>query len=373
MTEDTQYTEKYRPRVLSDLYGQRVAADVIDGMLKSGDIKPTIMLTGSYGTGKTTSARMIAGYLNCDNGPSVFCGTCRSCQQALKGNHPDIHEINCGADRGIDAIRNLISMADMSPRHRYRVFILDEFHAITGSSASAMLKPLESPPRKTVWIICTTEPQSVLKTIKSRSLEIKLSLVEPNDMLPLLRKVSSTEGLPFNDDILFRIAESAEGHPRDALNALQKFAFFYHNNKGDTSIDFSLAASEKFDEFVSIPHGRLATKYIEFILSGDFDKSLQVFRHTDNHPHLVEMILGKLKDTALAFRGSEFASKETVKFLNDSCGKFMNTVSYATVLDLYKLHIEYYDKLKSYSMKSSEVVDLMVMDSFASVLTPVKK
>lgn len=364
-----QLTEKYRPHNITDVVGQAVAKHSIEGMLKSNNIKPTILITGTHGIGKTTLARIIAGHLNCMNGPGNFCGECISCKSHLKGNHPDLHEINCGADRGIDQIRELISISEASPRYKYRVFILDEFHAVTGPAASAMLKPLEDPPPRTVWIICTTDPQKLLKTIRSRTLEIKLNPVSKDDISKLLTRISNLEGIPINESTINLLAEYSDGHPRDALNLLQNLGY-YISNSGRNIENLDEMLPTIMEEFAEIPPYILVEKYVGFLLSGNVEKALQSLRHTNNIPYFVELALSYIKSIVLILGGAHsLVDNKFSSFVNRNVSNFVTSINIKTMISVFEIHQKSLLELKTYSTNHSDSADLMVMKSFCALST----
>lgn len=164
------FATKYRPRQFADIAGQMASLHKIEGALCSGKIPRTILISGPYGTGKTTIARLIARYVNCVYGPKGCCAdgaglgsTCPSCQMfdGPDPQHPDYMEANCGDARGIDATREMAGIANLSPRFKYRVLVLDEAQELTKQAASVLLKPLEEPPASTIWIICTTAKDKI--------------------------------------------------------------------------------------------------------------------------------------------------------------------------------------------------------------------
>lgn len=239
MTEPYQTLDlRYRPHNLDDLVGQDAVSRTIKGFLRTGRVPQSILLSGVYSTGKTTTGRLIATYLNCQNPTPVSadagevwaygtpCGTCWSCLELGKSNpvHSDVHELNAGDANGVDDVRAWSSQSKYRPRSEFRVFLIDEAHALTGIAQKALLKPLEEPSAQTIWILCTSEPLKLMQEIRSRTVQLKLQPVSTEDCTALLTKVCAAEGFKLpggSTKALKSIADAAQGHPRNALKILE--------------------------------------------------------------------------------------------------------------------------------------------------------
>lgn len=225
-------TLSYRPRTLTDLVGQdHIAAEVM-GMLKTGRFPSTILLNGESGCGKTTTARMIAKYIHCRNPDKTTfapCGECASCVYGV--GHPDLHELNMAESRGIDDVRSLINSSKSMPTvGDNRIFIVDEIHACTPQAFQAFLKPLEEPPTRTMWILCTTNPEKMPSTILGRCHKFNVKRIEPQQLVNRLSRISRREGVDMKTreggpEILRLIADLANGRMRDAISLLEKALF----------------------------------------------------------------------------------------------------------------------------------------------------
>lgn len=216
---------KYRPRRFEDLVGQDHVVATIRGMLQTGRINQTLLVHGPWGSGKTTTARLISRYLNCqgtDREPlDEPCGTCRSCRYNV-----DVEEINAASDGGIDTIRNLIARAEMNPISggKYNVFVLDEAHQLTRAAIQALLKITEEPPRNCMFILCTTDPQRFPPALASRCIKLDIRRVMPEMTANVLRRIVESEELDrsvYTDEVLMALAVAVDGHPRDAIIALE--------------------------------------------------------------------------------------------------------------------------------------------------------
>ena len=221
------YHDSLRPRHLEDMSGNEGVVKSLIATFKGKDLPSTFLLTGERGTGKTTTAFLIARYLNCDTGDA--CGECPSCI-AMNNDprtHPDVTFVDIGSNGKIEDVRNMLKYIGMNPRFKKRVFILDEAHAFgSPAAATALLTTLEAPPTNTIFILCTTNPEKLLPTIVSRSARYKLSVLEPEVVVAGLKRALKELKIKPTDvkgakACLVKIAEASGGHMRDAIGILQ--------------------------------------------------------------------------------------------------------------------------------------------------------
>lgn len=266
---------KYRPKSLEDLVGQDEVVCTLKGMFESGSIScRTIMLYGPAGSGKSSTARMIARYLNC-TGETLRCGECFTCKvNKIEEEHPDVHELNMASMTGVDNIRELVGQAQYLPQTNFRIYILDEAQQITTAGKECLLKPLEEPPDHVVWILCTTEPEKFKDTVRGRCLKLQMKAIQPIDLAKLLYKVSKLEGSPLAEDkkSIMEIAKLVRGQPRDGLKALEKVMLYV---KGKGKVDLSVLP-QIVKEVVDLPPDVAISKYLLSIYSGKFATALTV-------------------------------------------------------------------------------------------------
>lgn len=219
---------KYRPYNLQQMVGQEQAVKVVTGILKSGKIPNAILIEGSSGSGKTSLARIIARYLNCETRNA--CNTCDSCRMINSKSHPDVQEINAGTDGKVEDIRALVRSSKSSPLYKRRVITLDECHQLTGASEQALLLPLEEPPARTVWILCTTNPEKLKDTVVNRCVRLTLKPLTKEQIVKRLALIASKEGTDIEKqknglDTLKLIADFTNGSMREAISLLESVLY----------------------------------------------------------------------------------------------------------------------------------------------------
>ena len=220
---------KYRPETFADLVGQEPMVRTLKNAFAADRIAHAFILTGIRGTGKTTTARIIAKGLNCTGpdgtgGPTTEpCGRCEPCRAIAEGRHVDVMEMDAASRTGVGDIREIIdSVHYRAASARYKIYIIDEVHMLSTSAFNALLKTLEEPPDHVKFIFATTEIRKVPVTVLSRCQRFDLRRIEPEVMLALLNKIATAEGAQVNDAALALITRAAEGSARDATSLLDQ-------------------------------------------------------------------------------------------------------------------------------------------------------
>lgn len=219
---------KYRPQTFADLVGQEAIATTLSNAIRSSKIAPAYLFTGPRGTGKTSSARILAKSLNCRSGDIPTerpCGVCEVCRAIASGSALDVIEIDAASNTGVDNIRELIERAQFAPvQCRYKVYIIDECHMLSVAAFNALLKTLEEPPKHVVFILATTDPQRVLATIISRCQRFDFRRIAIDAMVQHLRVIATKENINIKDDALALVAQVAQGGLRDAESLLDQLS-----------------------------------------------------------------------------------------------------------------------------------------------------
>ena len=219
---------KYRPVDLGELVGQEHIGRALSNALAMQRIPHALLFCGARGTGKTSTARIVAKMLNCAAGPTDKpCGTCSSCKEIAAGTSIDVHELDAASNRGIDEVRELRSGISYAPaRDRYKVYIVDEAHMLTEQAANAFLKTLEEPPPHVVFVLATTDPQKLPVTIRSRCQRYDFRRVKAQDVVKRLASICDSEGVAYDLDALYLVAREGDGSMRDSLSLLDQVIAF---------------------------------------------------------------------------------------------------------------------------------------------------
>ncbi len=216
---------KYRPLVFEDVVGQDHIESTIKNAVDQDKVSHAYLFTGPRGTGKTTTARLLAKALLCEKGPtSTPDGTCEDCELIAAGEHPDVYELDAASRTGVENVREeIIGRVQFAPtRGRYKIYIIDEVHMLSAAAFNALLKTLEEPPNHVVFILATTDPQKVPETIQSRCQRFDFKRISNEAIVSRLGAVCIEEGVEFDGDALELIAHRAEGGMRDALTSLEQ-------------------------------------------------------------------------------------------------------------------------------------------------------
>lgn len=208
----------YRPVTLKDVVGQHHVKPILKAIVSSGRIPPALIFSGTRGTGKTTCARIFAQALNCESQVGGdACGACAQCKSVQNGNSTSVLEIDAASNGGVEEVRKIKDLCLYAHDAEWRVVILDEAHSMSKEAYNALLKLLEEPPAKTVFLLVTTEPEKILSTVVSRSMPFEFRRIKNADLVDRLRYIAKAEGLEAEEQLFSEIAKSAQGGLRDAV------------------------------------------------------------------------------------------------------------------------------------------------------------
>lgn len=268
---------KWRPQGFNSLVGQEAVRTALTNALETGRIAHAYLFAGPRGTGKTSTAKILAKAVNCEHGPTPNpCNKCQNCVRINDGTSMDVFEIDAASNRGIDEIRDLREKVAFAPVNgRYKVYIIDEVHMLTTEAFNALLKTLEEPPPHVIFILATTEPHKIPATIHSRCQRFDFKRVTDSNIVKRLREVADGSGIAADDDALQLIAVQADGGMRDALSLLDQCGVMAERVSAETVRSvLGIVGREALRELVkAVGEGNVpkALELLEALLAGGKD------------------------------------------------------------------------------------------------------
>lgn len=260
---------KWRPQTFAGVVGQQHVTRTLSNAIQSGRVAHAYIFSGARGVGKTTTARILAKALNCAKGPAAEpCNECDSCREIGLGNSLDVIEIDAASNRGIDQIRELREMVRYAPAGgRYKVVILDEAHALTDEASNALLKTLEEPPDKVIFVMATTEPENLADTIRSRSQHFHFRALSFAEISDALVEICAKENLSGEPGAIAVMARAAEGSLRDGLSLLEQARAYCGSNITDAQVRelLGVVPGEILDELTGAIEERSAERVLSLV------------------------------------------------------------------------------------------------------------
>jgi DNA polymerase-3 subunit gamma/tau len=239
------FYRKWRPQVLADVVGQEPVTQTLLNALAANRISHAYLFCGPRGTGKTSTARILAKAANClNNGQGEPCNTCEMCQSITEGHALDVIEIDAASNTSVDDVRSLREKVNYAPNQaRYKVYIIDEVHMLSNSAANALLKTLEEPPSHVIFVLATTEAHKILGTIMSRCQRFDFRRHSQANVMAELDRVCRGEGIKMETEAMRLVARAATGSMRDALNLLEQLTTYYGTEIGLRQVQATLGIS----------------------------------------------------------------------------------------------------------------------------------
>jgi len=260
---------KWRPQTFADVVGQQHVTRTLSNAIQSGRVAHAYIFSGARGVGKTTTARILAKALNCAKGPAAEpCNECDSCREIGLGNSLDVIEIDAASNRGIDQIRELREMVRYAPAGgRHKVVILDEAHMLTDEASNALLKTLEEPPDKVIFVMATTEPENLADTIRSRSQHFHFRALSFAEISDALVDICAKEKLTAEPGAIAVMARAAEGSLRDGLSLLEQARAYCGSNITDAAVRelLGVVPGEILDELTGAIEERSAERVLSLV------------------------------------------------------------------------------------------------------------
>ncbi|MER8028677.1 DNA polymerase III subunit gamma and tau [Streptomyces bauhiniae] len=299
---------RYRPETFAEVIGQEHVTDPLQQALRNNRVNHAYLFSGPRGCGKTTSARILARCLNCEQGPTPTpCGECQSCQD-LARNGPgsiDVIEIDAASHGGVDDARELREKAFFGPAgSRYKIYIIDEAHMVTSAGFNALLKVVEEPPEHLKFIFATTEPEKVIGTIRSRTHHYPFRLVPPGTLREYLGEVCQKEDIPVAEGVLPLVVRAGQGSVRDSMSVMDQLLA----GAGADGVTYPMATS-----LLGYTDGSLLDSVVEAFATGDGAAAFEVVDHViegGNDPRrFVADLLERLRDLVILAAVPDAAEK----------------------------------------------------------------
>jgi DNA polymerase-3 subunit gamma/tau len=260
---------KFRPQTFAEIVGQQHVVRTLENAIRTGRVAHAYIFSGARGVGKTTTARILAKALNCVKGPTTEpCNECSSCREITAGNSLDVLEIDAASNRGIDQVRELREMVRYAPAgSRHKVVILDEAHMLTTEASNALLKTLEEPPDRVIFVMATTEPERLVDTIRSRAQHFHFRALSFTEIIRALESITAQEKVAAEPGALAVIARAADGSLRDGLSLLEQALAYCGDRVTEVQVReiLGVVATGVMDELTASVEARSATRVLALV------------------------------------------------------------------------------------------------------------
>ncbi len=334
---------KYRPKKFSEVTGQEYITETLRNAIKSGRFAHAYIFAGPRGVGKTTTARIVAKALNCENpNDGEPCNQCPNCLAISKGSFPDVIEIDAATNRGIDQIRELRESVHYAPaKGKKKIYIIDEFHMLTKEAFNALLKTLEEPPEHIVFILATTEIDKIPPTILSRCQKFVFRKIPKELMVKTLKEICQKEGVDYEEEALYLIATASEGCMRDAESLLDQ----------SIALGGGEVKAKEVSEFLGVLTGKDIVEILKLSFSGNKQRLREQLKRLENQGYnplfVIKQLLERVEKEFI--EGEEFTDEELVaafKILSEAHRSVAFHPYPYTALFFYLFKLSYFKDLK---------------------------
>lgn len=326
---------KYRPQNFDELVGQEVLVTTMSNAIKNNRLHHAYILTGIRGVGKTTTARIIAKTINCENAVNAkACGECENCRLISNSKHQDVIEIDAASRTGVDDIREIIDSIAYAPvSARHKIYIIDEVHMLSNSAFNALLKTLEEPPAHVKFIFATTEIRKVPVTILSRCQRFDLRRLDEKEIATHLRNILEKENLSAQDLALNIIAKASEGSVRDSLSLLDQ-ALANNNHQQNLS-------SELIEKMLGLNDRTKVLDLFESLLSGNFKQSIHLFDQFHSYSSDVSQLLLEILNITHKITSTKLIDGYKIddysKFQQEKIREIAQKISLSSLVRIWKM------------------------------------
>ncbi len=358
---------KYRPQTFSEIVGQEYVVQTLTNAIASGMVSHAYIFSGPRGSGKTTSARLLAKAVNCRNrkdGQFEPCNKCSSCLEIIEGNSMDLIEIDAASHRGIDEIRELREGIKFSPtKEKYKVFIIDEAHQLTKEAANALLKTLEEPPSYAIFILATTEIHKMIPTIISRCQRFDFRKLTLPEIVGRLETIAKAEKKKIDKAALELIALNSGGSIRDAEGLLDQTLTF-----AGTLGEEGMIKVENIKNLLGLTDVNLISQFVDFISQKDNGKAIKFLNQTIENGHdpqeFAEALVRYLRQSLLLKINPDMMNPMIVGLTKEEQEKILSQTEKFSLNELQgglNLFLDAENKIK-YSSISQLPLELAIID-----------
>ena len=323
---------KYRPTNFDEVVGQNHIIQALSNSILQDRMHQAFIFSGTRGVGKTTLGRILAKCLNClssDSPISTPCNTCANCEEIKLGRSLDFYEQDAASQRGIDAMKDLLQTVPQSPSNgRFKVYLLDEAHMLTTESFNALLKNLEEPPKHVVFILATTNPEKLPKTVQSRCLQLNLKTVGGTVLINHLKMILESENINFDHESIKLIADAASGSVRDALTLLDQ-AIAHGSGSLEAESVKKLLGTIDNSHLISMLHSIIDGKG-----QSAFDDLAQIEELSPEYESILKSIISILHKTSLE-KVLHNSNDESIKFLSEKIDEEFCQLLYEISVNAY--------------------------------------